>query len=117
MGSQWIRMIVLLAVLLVLVSGSTWAQGSVPLSKGGGLTESAKLLQPSSLTGTFCVPTTGLVTQRYKPSPPYPPENAHYGVDIASGPTPGVTPVYAAYAGRVVFRGTMNTASCYPLDP
>jgi murein DD-endopeptidase MepM/ murein hydrolase activator NlpD len=88
MKSKWIRitvLLVLMPMLAVLGSGVVGAQG-----------------------GAFCVPTTGTVTKRYKPSPPYPPDQAHYGIDIASGANPGVTPVYAVYAGRVVYRGTMN---------
>lgn len=56
--------------------------------------------------GPFCIPTTGTVTQRF--------HSGHGGVDIASGTGSGVTPVYAAYAGQVVYRGTMNVG--YPLD-
>jgi murein DD-endopeptidase MepM/ murein hydrolase activator NlpD len=90
MESNWIRTTVLLALLLALV----------PLSPGVVRAD-----------GPFCIPTTGTVTNRFAPG-------GHGGVDIASGQSAGVTPVYAAYAGRVVYRGTMNcsTSVCYPLD-
>jgi hypothetical protein len=53
-----------------------------------------------SQTPAFCRPTTGTIAQRF--------HSTHAGIDIASGTGAGVTPVYAAYAGRVVYRGTMN---------
>lgn len=67
------------------------------------LTQAQDLIPQNSSVSTFCIPTTGAVTQRYSGS--------HPGIDIASGTSPGVTPVYAAYGGLVVYRGTMNLGS------
>lgn len=58
------------------------------------------LLQENTIASTFCIPTSGTVTQRF--------HSGHKAIDIA-GPsqTPG-NPVYATYAGQVVYRGRMN---------
>lgn len=83
--------------------------GSVPLSLAVILAV-ALMSRPQggralllSDSAAFCIPTTGTITDRFRPG--------HQGVDISSGPVPGIAPVFAAYAGRVVYRGTMNLGS------
>lgn len=92
MGYRRVRSIALLLVLIFAAASVSQAQ------------ENQNPLSPVS--AAFCIPTTGTVSDRFRPG--------HGGVDIASGLNPGVAPIYAAYAGRVVYRGTMNSG--YSLD-
>lgn len=72
--------------------------------------DQASSVQIRKVKPKLCIPSSGLVSQRFKPYTK-PGVHSHEAVDIAGGKPNGTTPVYAAHDGKVVYIGPAH-ANC-----